>query len=359
MTGKKAAIIGFGNIAPMHVKSLATIGVQLTAVCDVREKNLQGAPRLFTDFREMLAAGEAGLFDVLHICLPHHLHAPVAIAALERGIHVLCEKPLATTVADATSMINAAEKSGARLGVVFQNRFSPGAVLIRETLQSGSLGAVRGGALRVTWYRDAEYYTASDWRGKIATEGGGVLINQSIHTFDLMNYFLEKVNVSAPHSPDSLPFFVPTEPIPVAATIANRTHPQIEVEDIAEGIIHYGEVPVSFFVNTYHPYDAPATIEILCENGRVQLIGEEAEITFADGTKKTAGPDDELRQRFGMKSYWGVSHIKLIQAFYAALETGEKFTPDGAEGLRTQRLINGIYDIGTYGLDTRPNGFFG
>jgi len=346
MTSKKAAIIGYGNIAPMHAQSLAAIGVQLAAVCDVREENLQaaGAPHLFTDFREMLAAGSAGLFDVLHICLPHHLHAPVAIAALERGLHVLCEKPLATTVADATRMVNAAEKSGARLGVVFQNRYSPGAALIRETLQSGILGAVRGGALRVTWHRDAAYYEAVDWRGKIATEGGGVLINQSIHTFDLMGYFLG--------NPPAMP---------TAATIANRAHPQIEVEDMAEGIIHYGEIPISFFVNTYHPYDAPATIEILCENGRAQLVGEEAEITFANGKqnghrpfllpqaeiadKKTAGLDDELRRRFGMKSYWGVSHIKLIQAFYNALETGEKFSPDGAEGLLTQKLINGIYDI--------------
>ena len=320
---KKAAIIGLGNIAPMHIKSLEAIGVEITAVCDNREERA-GALNcpFFTDYNEMLSAGG---FDVLHICLPHYLHAPVAVAALEKGIHVLCEKPMATTIADAEKMIEASKKSGAFLGVVFQNRYSTGAALIKEALQSGELGEVLGGWLRVTWFRDASYYAESDWRGKWATEGGGVLINQSIHTFDMMNYFLGN-------------------PTDISASIANRAHPTIEVEDVAEGIITYGNAKISFFVNTYHPYDAPASIEIICKNGRATLIGEDATITLSNGTKKTAGADTEAQRQFGMKSYWGVSHVKQIQAFYNAISENRQPSPSGEEALLTQRLINGIYE---------------
>jgi len=321
----KAAIIGLGAIAPMHVRSLEAVGVELAAVCD--KKNVSGRVSeyecpVFSQYENMLAAGG---FDVLHICLPHFLHAEVAVAALERGIHVLCEKPMATTVSDAEKMCAAAKKSGAALGIVFQNRFSPGAILIKETLISGELGAVKAGWIRVNWHRGDDYYASSDWRGKWATEGGGVLINQSIHTFDMANFFLGDF-------------------CEISASIANRAHPKIEVEDVAEGYISYKNgADISFFVNTYHPYDAPASIELVCENGRAALVGEDAAISFSDGREKTAGADIAAQQRFGMKSYWGVSHVKQIQAFYDALASGKTPHPSGEEGLRTQRLINGIY----------------
>jgi predicted dehydrogenase len=330
----KAAIAGLGDIAPMHVKSLEVLGVEITAVCDKNdkkdkndknEKNVPKNAKFFTDYNEMLTRGG---FDVLHICLPHHPHAPVAIAALEKNIHVLCEKPMASTLSDAEKMVSAAQKSKAFLSIIFQNRFSPGAELIKSTLESGELGKPVGGWLRVTWNRDEAYYSNSDWRGKIATEGGGVLINQSIHTFDLMNLFLGN-------------------PTFTSASIANRAHPSIEVEDVAEGVIHYGEIgeiPVSFFVNTYHPYNAPASLEIICQNGSAALTGEDATITFQNGKTITAGPDTAMQKELGMKSYWGVSHIKQIQAFYAALKNNQPPTPTAEDALRTQRLISDIYE---------------
>ena len=328
----RAAIIGLGTIYPMHTKPLVSMGVPITAVCD---KNLAVAEKVaselgakpYTDYKQML---QDGGFDVLHICLPHYLHAPVTVDALHAGYHVLTEKPMATTIEDAEKMIAAARLSGKILGVIFQNRYSPGAMLIKETIESGKLGAVKGGAIRVNWYRGGEYYTASDWRGKWATEGGGVLINQSIHSFDMMNYFLGK-------------------PTQVSANIANRAHPEIEVEDIAEGIISYNSVNVAFYVTTFHPYNAPACVEVICENGKATLLGEEAEVVFANGEKLTAGADKAAQAKFGMTSYWGVSHIKQIQDFYASLESGKPVAICGEEGLMTQKLINGIYEAGKSG----------
>ncbi|MDR0271932.1 MAG: Gfo/Idh/MocA family oxidoreductase [Clostridiales bacterium] len=317
----RAGIIGLGSVSPMHVDSLRAIGVEVAAVCDKDfEKTKEFGCAAFSDFREML---DAGGFDALHICLPHYLHAPVSIAASEKCFHILCEKPMATNVADAEEMIATAKKNNVALGVVFQNRFSPGALLIKESLESGELGKVLGGAIRVTWNRGESYYSKSDWRGRWATEGGGVLINQSIHTFDMVNNFLGN-------------------PTDVCANIANRAHPSIEVEDVAEGIISYGEIKISFFVNTYHPYNAPASIELICENGRAELLGEDATVILNDGTKKTAGADIEAQKRFGKKSYWGVSHIKQIEAFYNDI-ANENF-PEPTDALITQKLINAIYE---------------
>jgi len=327
MAKLKAAVIGLGGVSPMHTKSLQAIGIPITAVCDKNmEKTSEVAANIgaaaYTSYEEMLSAGG---FDVLHICLPHFLHAPVAIAALSQGYHVLTEKPMATTIADAEKMISTAKESATYLGVIFQNRYSPGAQLIKQTLQNGELGEVKGGWIRVTWHRNNDYYTHSDWRGKWATEGGGVLINQTIHSFDMMNFFLGS-------------------PTYVDASIANRAHPAIEVEDVAEGVITYGQTPISFFVNTYHPYDAPASVELICEHGKATLAGEDAEIVFNDGTRKAAGPDKEAQQQFGIKDYWGVSHVKQIKDFYLSVEKGVAPAIDGEQGLRTQRLINGIYE---------------
>ena len=327
MSDLKAAVIGLGTVSPMHIKALQTIDVPIVAVCDNnQEKANKAASELgCAAFGQNVKMLEAGGFDVLHICLPHYLHAPVAIDALTKGFNVLCEKPMATTVEDAEIMISAANANKKTLGVIFQNRYSPGATLIKSSLESGELGAVKGGWFRVTWHRPESYYKESDWRGRWATEGGGVLINQSIHSFDMMNFFLGN-------------------PTAVDASIANRAHPIIEVEDVAEGVITYGETPISFFVNTFHPYDAPASVELICEKGKATLIGEDATITMNDGTKKTAGANIEAQQRFGMKDYWGVSHFKQIAAFYESIKSGNPPEIDGKEALRTQRLINGIYE---------------
>jgi len=327
-----AAVVGLGAVSPMHIKSLQAIGISVTAVCDndLEKANSIAAElgaKSYTNHQEMLAAGG---FDVLHICLPHFLHAPVAIEAMTAGYHVLTEKPMATTIADAEKMIATAKEHNVTLGVIFQNRYSPGATLIKETLESGQLGKPICGWIRVNWHRSDAYYANSDWRGKWATEGGGVLINQTIHSFDMMTHFLGN-------------------PTHVDASIANRAHPTIEVEDIAEGVITYGQVPISFFVNTYHPYDAPASVEVICEHGKASLIGEDAEIIFNDGRKLTAGKDEAAMQKFGIKIYWGVSHVKQIQSFYTSLANGTPPIIDGGQGLRTQILINSIYESAKQG----------
>ena len=323
----KAAVIGMGGISPMHVKSIVASGVKIVAVCD---KNKETAERFageigclaFTCFEEMFK--HSG-FDVVHICLPHFLHAPVSIKAMESGYHVMCEKPMATSVEDAAKMIETSKKTGKTLGIIFQNRYNPGSVLVKEVIEKGELGKIISGEFNVKWNRFGEYYSASDWRGKWATEGGGVLVNQSIHTFDLMNFFLG-------------------DPTTVNASVRNMEHPEIEVDDLSVGVITYGDIPVEFFVNTFHATDAPVYVKVVGEKGTATLVGDDGEVVFADGTKKTAGADFEAQKQFGMKDYWGTSHIKQVKAFYDSLEAGEPPFVTMEDAFRTQRLLRCIYE---------------
>ena len=335
MTQFKAAIAGCGAIAPVHTAALKQLGVQLVAVSDPdvsKTIKWRGAVP-YPDYEFMIKAGG---FDVLHICLPHYLHAPAAIFAMEQGINVLCEKPMATSIADAEQMIKAAEANNVSLGVIFQNRYNPGSQLVKKALDTRALGKILSGWLKVTWHRDEKYYTESTWRGKWETEGGGVLINQSIHTFDLMNYFMGG------------------HPSYIDASIANRAHPSIEVEDVAEGIISYrgqgeDEVKISFYATTIFPYDAPVMLELICENGRATMTGDSAVIEYKNGKTETSAPDDDKSLPLGTKSYWGISHTRQIKAFYDALEQHKKPEIDGEEALVTQKLICGIYESGKTG----------
>jgi len=327
----KAAIAGCGAIAPLHIAALKQIGIEIVAISDPDISKTQKWPnyKAYPDYETMINAGG---FDVLHICLPHFLHAPAAIYAMERGFNVMCEKPMATSVNDAEKMIEVAKANKVSLGVIFQNRYNPGSILIKNAIESGALGRPISGWLKVTWHRDEKYYTESTWRGKWDTEGGGVLINQSIHTFDLMNYFIGK------------------NPKYIDASIANRAHPTIEVEDVAEGIITYGnpdeEVKVSFYATTVFPYDAPVMLEIICENGRATMTGDGAVIKYADGTIESSTPEDDVTLPAGTKSYWGVSHARQIEAYYEALAQNRKPEIDGEAAIVTQRLICGIYEAG-------------
>ena len=180
----KAAVIGYGVIGKHHVNILSEMGV-LSAICDTDKKALEGLEgiRLFDDYIEMLDCIHP---DVVHICTPHYLHADMIIEALGRNINVLCEKPVCIREEDIPRILEAEKNSDAMLGVCHQNRYNPANLYVKEYIKDKT---VLGGVGQVSWKRDAAYYASGEWRGKWETEGGGVLINQALHTLDLMQWF--------------------------------------------------------------------------------------------------------------------------------------------------------------------------
>ena len=189
----KSAIIGLGNIARSHAMSILDHNLgEVVAVCDVKTekiakfKDVYGfdTAKEYTDYVAMLDTEE---IDVVHICTPHYLHKEMVIACLKRNVNALCEKPLCMKTEELQEIEDALKASKARVGVVQQNRYNESAKYLKEYLQGKEI--VTGYATLV-WNRGAAYYGASDWHGKLATEGGGVMINQALHTLDLLQWFM-------------------------------------------------------------------------------------------------------------------------------------------------------------------------
>ena len=128
--------------------------------------------------------------DIVHLCLPHYLHAPAAIRAMEAGMHVLTEKPVSITLQDADRMKTVSERTGKKLGVIFQTRYEESVQQLRRMIQDGAFGRILSARSILTWSRPYSYYEGCDWKGTWDREGGGVLIDQAIHSIDRIRYML-------------------------------------------------------------------------------------------------------------------------------------------------------------------------
>ena len=337
MQNYKVAVVGCGRIFYVHAVSIKrTPGVTLVAVCDVKEdravKNAEEfSCKAYTDYKEMIEKEKP---DVVHICLPHYLHAPVAIYCLERGVHVLTEKPMAIKLEDARAMIDTAKKHNTRLDCIFQNRFNPGVILIKEQLESGALGEIKSAKCSLYWRRTDEYYQTSDWKGTWDKEGGGVVIDQAIHTLDLMRYFMN------------------SEIDYIDAHWSRRGHTVIEVEDCAEGAIMFKNgVITSFHVMNYYAYDSAIQVDVACTEARARLVNDSATIKFKDGRELIANrnPKETFNYGANAQSYWGVSHEKQILDFYETLRSGARPYVEVEEAYKTQEMVCAIYQSGREG----------
>lgn len=325
MNKTRVGIIGCGAISTIHMDAVAACAdARLAAVCDIiGEKAAATAQKYgckaYTDYRELLEDRD---IDTVHICTPHYLHAPMAIAAMRKGKHVLCEKPVATNSDAAWQMIRTAEETGKTLGICFQNRYNATSVKIRELLDSGSLGRILGARAFVTWHREGPYYTESGWRGTWEREGGGVLINQSIHTLDLIQWFMGEI-------------------ADIKGNVDIRLLSDIiEVEDTADATIRFRNgARALFYATNCYAADAPVQLEILCEQAVLRLEGD-LTITWSDGRREQVAETD---LRTGEKAYWGCGHAALIEDYYRRLKDGQSFPIDGSEGIKALQMIEAIY----------------
>ena len=188
---KKAAVIGLGDISPIHLAAIAgNPDIELCAVCDIDPEAGQRAPEgvpFYTDYEEMLREAKP---DCVHVCLPHYLHYPVSKYFAEHGVNVFCEKPVALNTAQAKEFaaLETAHPE-VHIGICLQNRLNESVEMLKSIIESGEYGRVLGTKGIVPWARPKQYYDCKPWRGKWETAGGGCMINQSVHTLDLL-YFL-------------------------------------------------------------------------------------------------------------------------------------------------------------------------
>jgi predicted dehydrogenase len=322
----RAAVVGCGDVSIVHLQAIENLaGIDLVGVCDTDQARRAAAGERYgvpgyAGHREMI---EAVRPEVVHVTTPHHQHVAVAVDCLDAGVPVLLEKPIAHTLAEADRLIAAAgRRPDVKVGICLQNRYNTATQAAHTMLRSGDLGAIRGGSATVLWHRDAEYYRARPWRGRALYSGGGVLINQAIHTLDLMEWLLGDV-------------------------VAVRGHAGryaldgvVDVEDTAHLLLdHTGGARSVVYATVTNVTDSPVTIEIVTERATLLIRGD-LTVRYADGRIETVA---EPVVSTGGRAYWGASHELLIADFYRTLADPEPFWIGLGEGVKSLRVISQIY----------------
>ena len=328
----KVAVIGCGRVSVMHFVSIAQSSrAELVACCDIKPERANAVAnkygvKAYTDYVALLQNEK---LDAVHICLPHYLHSKVACAAFSVGVAVLCEKPMDIDYERAVAAVRYAKEKGVLFGIVSQCRYNNSAQLVKRAVDSGRLGKIISARSTLTWTRSDGYYAESDWKGTWDKEGGGVVIDQAIHSIDLVNWIVN------------------SEVENVSCSMANRGHKIVHVEDSAEGLITYKNgVKYGFYCMNNYGCDELIEIRLYCEKGKVVFDYDDAYIEYNDGTKEEAHQDENTVEYEGGKDYWGFQHARQIEQFYKACLGEEALEISGEEALKTHALIMEIYKKG-------------
>jgi UDP-N-acetyl-2-amino-2-deoxyglucuronate dehydrogenase len=331
-------LIGGGNITETHARAARAIpGVEISAI---HGSNAEKAARLSrehggTPYEDFAAFLKHRPMDLVIIGSPSGLHAEQGIAAARQGLHVLTEKPIEITTERADALIAAAKQSGVQLGVIFQDRTKTHIRRLKGWLDQGLLGKILFVDARVKWYRPPEYYAKSRWRGSLALDGGGALINQGVHTIDLLLWLLGDV-------------------VRVQARTATLLH-KIEAEDTAVATLEFASGALGIFHATTAAYPGyPRRVEISGTAGTVilehdRIIAANLESTpaaaaiSADLAALTESAKDENQSASSAAVTDFRGHQAILEDFLAAIQQNRAPACDGVEGRRSIALIETIY----------------
>lgn len=328
------AVLGLG-IGMAHAAGAAeSANADLVAACDLDEARLAKFAglypdaTLYTDVEDLFADPRV---DIISICLPSAMHADFAVRAMEAGKHVLIEKPIDITPERARLIVEAQKRTGMTAGVVHQNRFNLNMYPIKEAVESGKLGRLILGTFAVKWYREQSYYDRGGWRGTWEMDGGGSLMNQAVHTVDLMQWLMGDVES-------------------VTSTIGIMNH-DIKTEDMTASIIKFKSGATATFVSTTCAYPGLAT--------DIQLYGSAGSIE-ADADKITlwkmvadedGDEEDEILERYADGNRAAAKrepdklygHRHVVEDMILAVRDGRapEVTPE--EAIKSVAIVNAVY----------------
>ncbi len=311
---KNVCIVGYGAIAPVHAKVLQQLpNANFYAVCDCDPTAIarcaeQYAVKIYLDFEDALRDPD---IDVVHICTPHYLHLPMIRSALQNGKAVVVEKPVTRTAQEFSELL--ALDDSDRVCVIIQNRYNHCIQELKQMLDNGELGELLDIKGHMAWHKDPQYYLKTNWKGKWATEGGSCLINQALHTLDLMVYLGGKVDcVQGSMHNYSLQGIIETEDtVKASLQFANGAHGR-------------------FYATNAHHTNSPVEIEVTGTkataryNSRHLTVNEQI---VADDQAVSLG-----------QNYWGGGHYFQLKDYY---ECNHFFTPK--DMANTMNTLFGIY----------------
>jgi predicted dehydrogenase len=322
-------LIGGGNITETHARAARAIpGVKISAIHGTNAEKIARLCREHggTPYQNLGAFLKHRPMELVIIGSPSGLHAAQGIAAARHGLHVLTEKPIEISIARADALIEAAKQSKVQLGVIFQDRRKPHICQLKNWIDQGLLGEILFVDARVKWYRPPEYYAGSRWRGTLALDGGGALINQGVHTIDLLLWLLGNV-------------------VRVQARTATQLY-KIEAEDTAAAILEFASGALGVFHATTAAYPGyPRRVEITGTEGTVILEHDRiiaANLRNAAAAIESALLDENLSSSTATVSDFR-GHQSVLDDFLQAIQQNRAPACDGIEGRRSLALIEAIY----------------
>ena len=330
-------ILGCGNVAAIHAEAIRCVpALKLVSVCS---RSRESAERLATKHDVPFHTDLEDFFSdtalqAVTICTPSGTHGELGSAAALMEKHVLAEKPIEVTLEKTDSLIAACERAGVRLGVSLQSRYLDAPRILKEAVQQGRLGTLIMASAYVKWYRSDEYYAAARWRGTLALDGGGALINQSIHTIDLLRWIAGPV-------------------AQVSAFTARLLHPQIEGEDTVVASLRFknGALGVVEAATSVYP-GFKRRLELTGTEGTVILDGDNI-TTWAlkDGSANPLPSTTDVSN--GSANPMAIDcegHRRVMEDFAAAILENRAPRVDGREGRQSLELVLAIYRSACEGL---------
>lgn len=342
----KTGIIGLGKVAHIHAAALQKLPQsEFVAVCSRNpEKTKEFAKQYgvvgYIDLETLIS--ESGV-EVLLVCTPHPTHKDVSVVAAKAGIHLLIEKPLASSLEDCDDIIEAVETGGGKLGMVSQRRFFEPCLRVKQAIDDGKIGDPILGFATILGWRDEAYYNSDTWRGSWDGEGGGVLVNQAPHQLDLLLWYMGELEE-------------------IFAYWGNLNHPYIEVEDTAVAVAKFKNGGLANIVlsNSFNPA-IQGKVQVLGSNGACVSVQTDGGQMFVAGMSKIEEPpfndiwtvpgESDLREdwekadgeRFAEVDPINYYHRLQIEDFLDSIIKYREPLADGLAGRRVVELFTAIY----------------
>lgn len=326
----RIAIVGAGVIGAVHARLVATLGDFgfLAAIIDVDETRGRALAEQYgvafhTSARE---AYRVERIDVAAVCLPSAHHADAAIEALEAGVHVIVEKPIDISV-EAADRVRAAERaSGRTVSVISQRRFQPVASFIRRSIDEGALGRVTSGVVESAFFRPQEYYDSGDWRGTLAIDGGGALMNQGIHALDLLLWMLGR-------------------PVSVSAKTGRLAHENIEVEDVAGAVIEFESGAIGLLLASTAAYPG-LPVRLAVHGSAGTAVMENDGLSFFTSAS-AAQPEGDTLIEHDVPEGWSdvdMAHRRQYLDIADAIVSGRSPAVTTGDGRRALQVVLAVYE---------------
>lgn len=320
----KFAIVGCGDISRIHAMAISSIeNAEIVAVCS---RNIQKAkilakeynvPNIYSNYIDMMDNCDIDIVDIL---TPNSLHCDVTLEAAKHGMHVIVEKPIEISLSRADLMINACATAGVKLCIISQHRFDESSIILKKTIDEGKLGKIVLGDAHIKWYRSQDYYDSAAWRGNKEFGGGGILINQGIHTIDLLLYFLGDVK-------------------DVYGYCGNLGHERIDVEDTATAILRFKSGALGTIIGSTSAYPGlPAQIEINGTEGSAKIEGDNLIYVKSKNMQILNDCNNNL-QCPNINDFDYTSHMLQIKDMLSAISENREPLVNGLEGRKALDLI--------------------